>query len=269
MKKFSPVTSSQRHTVLVNKTHLWKCKPFKNLTFYKFDNAGRNNTGHITVFHRGSGHRKKLRVIDFYKTFFGIPFKSIGLEFDPNRSSFISLVVYKNGLVTYQLANFKLPLNSVLYSTFLGNLNNLLHLGFNSPLNKIPLGSLVNSVELYPSKGAQLIRSAGGYGQVLRHNIGIYSVIKLRSKEKRLINSNCFCTVGMLSNITHKLIVFGKAGRNRWLGKNPITRGVAMNAVDHPHGGATSGGKIWVTPWGIATKCKKTRTIKNPWIFNG
>ncbi|WFW29967.1 MAG: 50S ribosomal protein L2 [Wolbachia endosymbiont of Menacanthus eurysternus] len=255
MKCFNPTTPSSRGTVLVNRTGLSKYKPEKLLTFGKKSSGGRNSYGRITTRHRGGGHKRKYRIIDFKRNRDdqGIIEK---IEYDPNRSGFLALVSY-SGVKSYILAPQNVKPGDIVVS---GNNADILP-GNCLPLRYIPVGSFVHGVELKPGNGAVIARAAGCYAQIVGRD-GDYVLLHLRSGQVRLVLSSCKATVGMMSNPNHKNKKLGKAGRNRWLGIRPTVRGVAMNPVDHPHGGGegrTSGGRHPVTLWGVATKGKKTR----------
>ncbi|QKX01589.1 50S ribosomal protein L2 [Wolbachia endosymbiont of Cruorifilaria tuberocauda] len=257
MKFLNPVTPSSRGTVLVSKVGLSKDKPEKSLTFGKKSSGGRNNYGRITVRHKGGGHKRKYRVVDFKRNRAdqGIVEK---IEYDPNRSGFLALILYKSDNTrSYILAPQNVKPGDLVIS---GDTADILA-GNCLPLKYIPVGSFVHGVELKPGGGAIIARAAGCYAQIIGHDNN-YVLLRLRSGQVRLILSSCRATIGVVSNLDRKNRKLGKAGRNRWLGVRPTVRGVAMNPVDHPHGGGegkTSGGRHPVTPWGIATKGKKTR----------
>ncbi|MCA4775261.1 50S ribosomal protein L2 [Wolbachia endosymbiont of Mansonella ozzardi] len=257
VKFLNPVTPSSRGTVLVSKVGLSKDKPEKLLTFGKKSSGGRNNYGRITTRHKGGGHKKKYRIVDFKRNRNdqGIVEK---IEYDPNRSGFLALISYKsNDTKSYILAPQNIKPGDVVMS---GDDADILP-GNCLSLKCIPVGSFVHGIELKPGNGAVIARAAGCYAQIVGRD-GNYVLLRLRSGQVRLVLSSCKATIGVMSNPNRKNRKLGKAGRSRWLGVRPAVRGVAMNPVDHPHGGGegkTSGGRHPVTPWGIATKGKKTR----------
>ncbi len=218
--------------------------------------------GRITCRHRGGGHKRLYRIIDFKRDKYNIPAKVAGIEYDPNRSARIALLNYLDGEKRYILAPSELKMGDTVLSGEQVDIKP----GNALPLRNIPLGALIHNVELKPKKGAQLIRSAGGYGQLLAKE-GSYAQIRLPSNEVRMVHLECYATIGQVSNLDHENIARGKAGRTRWLGRRPKVRGVAMNPVDHPLGGGegkTSGGRHPVTPWGVPTRGFKTRDRKKP-----
>jgi large subunit ribosomal protein L2 len=261
IKELKPFTSSSRGTVLVNYEGLWRGKPEKTLVKGKKSSSGRNNAGEITVRHKGGGHKRKYRIVDFRQSRIIKDHDTKAfierIEYDPNRTAFIALIRYEGGELSYILAPEGLKKGD---NISIGN-NSEIATGNVMSLSHIPVGSVVHNIELKPGCGGQLARSAGSSAQVVGRD-GIYTMISLPSGEKRLILSECCATIGVVSNLDNKNIKLGKAGRSRWLGIRPTVRGVAMNPVDHPHGGGegkTSGGRHPVTPWGVPTKGKKTR----------
>ncbi|WP_333023701.1 50S ribosomal protein L2 [Wolbachia endosymbiont of Pentidionis agamae] len=260
MKFLNPFTPSSRGTVLIDRSILSKAKPEKSLTCGKVASGGRNNYGRITVRHIGGGHKKQYRIVDFKRSKNGNAVVQ-RIEYDPNRSAFLALILYEEDNVkSYILAPHGIKLGDVISS---GDHSDILP-GNCLSLKCIPIGSFVHNVELKPDKGASIARAAGSCAQVVGHS-GNYVLLRLRSGQMRLILSTCKASIGVVSNIDHKNIKLGKAGRSRWLGIRPSVRGVAMNPVDHPHGGGegkTSGGRHPVTPWGVSTKGKKTRKRK-------
>jgi len=261
LKSFKPITPSLRQLVIVDRTGLWKGKPVKALTSGKVDPGGRNNHGHITAHHRGGGHKRRLRTIDFKRRKFNVAATVERLEYDPNRSGFIALIKYADGELSYILAPQRLKAGDEVVSGERVDIKP----GNAMPLANMPVGTIVHNVELKKGKGGQLARSAGTYAQLVGKDAG-YAQIKLNSGELRLVSGECLATVGAVSNPDNQNTVVGKAGRTRWLGRRPVVRGVAMNPVDHPHGGGegkTSGGRHPVTPWGKPTKGKKTRKNKS------
>ena len=260
LKTFKPYTKSTRGTILVDRTGLWKGKPFKSLVSPKNSMKGRNNNGHITSINRSGGHKKMYRHVDFHRKKFDMPASVERIEYDPNRSSFIALIQYEDGEKSYILAPQKINIGDKVIS---GNKVDIKP-GNAMPISSIPLGTLLHNIELRPGKGGQLARAAGTYVQLIGRDQG-YSILRLTSGEVRLVLSSCMASVGSVSNPDNKNTNDGKAGRSRWLGKRPHVRGVAMNPIDHPHGGGegrTSGGRHPVTPWGKPTKGKRTRSNK-------
>lgn len=260
LKTFNPITPSLRELIQVDRSGLWKGKPFKPLTEGQTKSGGRNNHGRITSRNRGGGSKRLYRIIDFKRDRLDEVATVERIEYDPNRSSFIALIVYEDGKKSYILAPQKLASGDKIVSGEKVDIK----IGNCLPLRNIPVGTTVHNVEMKPGKGGQLARSAGGYVDLIGKDSG-YAQIKLRSGEVRIVPLECKATIGVLSNPDKKNINLGKAGRNRWLGWRPSVRGVAMNPVDHPHGGGegkTSGGRHPVTPWGFPTKGKKTRKNK-------
>jgi large subunit ribosomal protein L2 len=260
LKSYKAITPSLRQLVIVDRSGLWKGKPVKALTKGKSESGGRNNHGHITAHHRGGGHKRRLRLVDFKRSKFDVAATVERLEYDPNRSAFIALVKYTDGELAYILAPQRLKAGDQVVSGERVDIKP----GNAMPLANMPVGTIVHNVELKKGRGGQLARSAGTYAQLVGKDAG-YAQIKLNSGELRLVPAECLATVGAVSNPDQQNIVIGKAGRTRWLGHRPVVRGVAMNPVDHPHGGGegkTSGGRHPVTPWGKPTKGKKTRKNK-------
>ena len=261
LKTFNPTTPSQRQLVLVDRSGLWKGKPEKGLTEGLTKSGGRNNTGRLTARRRGGGHKRTYRMVDFKRRKHDIAATVERLEYDPNRSAFIALIRYEDGELSYILAPQRLGVgDSVVSGTQVD-----VKPGNAMPLRSMPVGTIVHNVELKIGRGGQMARSAGAYAQIVGRDQG-YAIIKLGSGEQRLVQGDCMATVGAVSNPDHSNQNLGKAGRNRWLGWRPAVRGVAMNPVDHPHGGGegrTSGGRHPVTPWGKPTKGKKTRSNKS------
>ncbi len=260
LKKYNPSTSSQRGLLLVNKSGLWKGRSLKSLSLGLNRKSGRNNIGRITSRHRGGGCKRKYRLIDFKRNKDGIEAVVERIEYDPNRTAFIALLRYKDGVNSYILAPNMLKVGDVVISGDNVDIKD----GNCLPLRDIPIDTVIHNIEMKVGKGGQLVRAAGMFASVIGKNLG-YAQVKLLSGEIRLIPLACRATVGMISNLDQRNINIAKAGRNRWLGKRPRVRGVAMNPVDHPHGGGegkTSGGRHPVTPWGKLTKGKKTRKNK-------
>jgi large subunit ribosomal protein L2 len=260
LKSYKAITPSLRQLVIVDRAGLWKGKPVKALTSGKSETGGRNNHGHITAHHRGGGHKRRLRLVDFKRRKFDVAATVERLEYDPNRSGFIALIKYADGELAYILAPQRLKAGDQVVSGERVDIKP----GNAMPLANMPVGTIVHNVELKKGRGGQLARSAGTYAQLVGKDAG-YAQIKLNSGELRMVPAECLATVGAVSNPDQQNIVIGKAGRTRWLGHRPVVRGVAMNPVDHPHGGGegkTSGGRHPVTPWGKPTKGKKTRKNK-------
>ena len=265
LKILKPTTPGQRGTVLVSKNHLWKGDPYKSLIKPQHSSGGRNNQGRITSRRMGGGVKRKYRLIDFKRTKFDMYAEVVRNEYDPNRSAFISLIKYDDGVFSYILSPQKISVGDKVIS----GQNVEIKEGNCLPLKNIPVGTNVHNIELKPGAGGQLARSAGTSVQIISKE-DLYVQLRLVSGEIRLVNKNCFATIGIVSNADNKNIKLGKAGRKRYLGFRPKVRGVVMNPVDHPHGGGegrTSGGRHPVTPWGQPTKGKKTRTNKKTNVF--
>ena len=261
LKKYNPTSPGQRGLVLVDRSGLWKGKPVKTLTEGLNKSGGRNNLGRVTARRRGGGHKRSYRLVDFKRAKFDVWATVERLEYDPNRTAFIALIKYEDGETSYILAPQRLQVGDKVISGRQVDIKP----GNSMPLSAMPIGTIVHNVELKPGKGGQLARSAGAYVQFVGRDQG-YALIRLNSGEQRMVRAECMATVGAVSNPDHANIKLGKAGRNRWLGKRPSVRGVAMNPVDHPHGGGegkTSGGRSPVSPWGKPTKGKRTRSNKS------
>jgi len=260
LKTFKPTSPAQRQLVQVDRSELWKGKPVKKLTEGLTKTAGRNNTGRVTARRRGGGHKRRYRLVDFKRTKFDVVGTVERLEYDPNRTAFIALITYNDGEQAYILAPQRLGVGDKVIAADRADIKP----GNAMPLKSIPVGTIVHTVEMKPGKGGQMARSAGTYVQIVGRDAG-YALLRLTSGEVRMVRSECMATVGAVSNQDQQNINLGKAGRNRWLGRRPAVRGVAMNPVDHPHGGGegrTSGGRHPVSPWGKPTKGKKTRSNK-------
>jgi len=266
LKHYNPITPSTRQLVLVDRSELYKGKPVKALTEGKSSAGGRNNLGRVTVRFRGGGHKKSYRVVDFKRRGkLGMAAKVERLEYDPNRSAFIALIRYADDTLSYIIAPQRLSVGDEVIAGESVDIKP----GNAMPAANIPVGTIVHNVEMKIGKGGQIARSAGTYAQIVGRDQG-YVILRLNSGEQRLVSGQCFATIGAVSNPDHMNISLGKAGRNRWLGFRPHNRGVAMNPVDHPHGGGegrTSGGRHPVTPWGKPTKGKKTRSNKRTDVF--
>ena len=260
LKTFKPVTPSQRQLVIVDRSELWKGKPVKQLTTGLRAKGGRNNTGRVTLRWRGGGHKQRYRIVDFKRQKDDMAATVERLEYDPNRTAFIALLKYEDGTLGYILAPQRLKAGDQVVSGERVDVKP----GNAMPLKNIPVGTIVHNVEMKPGKGGQIARSAGTYVQLVGRDAG-YALLRLSSGEVRMVRADCRATIGAVSNPDQQNINIGKAGRNRWLGHRPSVRGVAMNPIDHPHGGGegrTSGGRHPVTPWGKPTKGKKTRHNK-------
>ena len=260
LKTFKPVTPSLRGTVLVDRSELWKGKPVKGLTVGKSSSGGRNNHGRTTVRFRGGGHKQSYRVVDFKRRKFDVAATVERLEYDPNRTAWIALLKYADGELAYILAPQRLRAGDTVVSGQRADIKP----GNAMPMAAIPVGTIIHNIEMKPGAGGKLARAAGTYAQLVGKDAG-YAQIKLSSGELRVVRSECMATVGAVSNPDNSNVQIGKAGRQRWLGRRPHNRGVAMNPVDHPHGGGegrTSGGRHPVTPWGKPTKGAKTRHNK-------
>jgi len=261
IKSYKPTSAGRRHQTCSTFEEITTTTPEKSLLVSQTKSGGRNSLGRITSRHIGGGHKQKYRIIDFRREKTSIPAKVASIEYDPNRSARIALLHYVDGEKRYILA----PLDLKVGDTVISGPEADIKPGNALPLRAIPLGTIIHNIELKIGKGAQLARSAGTFAQLMSKE-GKYSQIKLPSGEVRLILQDCYATIGQVGNIDHENVNTGKAGRSRWLGKRPKVRGVAMNPVDHPHGGGegrTSGGRHPVTPWGIPTKGYKTRTNKS------
>lgn len=260
IKNFKPTTPSKRFTSLQTFEDLSKVQPLKSLTTGLRKTGGRNNKGHLSIRHRGGGHKRSYRRIDFRREKLGVPARVTTIEYDPNRSARIALLSYRDGEKRYILAPDGLRIGSTLAS---GPDADILA-GNSLPMRKIPLGTVIHNIEMKQGKGAQIARAAGVSAQLVAKE-GNYAQIKMPSGEVRKIHIDCYATIGQVGNQEHSSVSIGKAGRNRWLGRRSKVRGVAMNPVDHPHGGGegkTSGGRHPLSPWGMPTKGYKTRNSK-------
>ena len=260
LRKFNPTTPSQRQLVLVDRSELWKGRPEKTLTEGLTSAGGRNNHGRITMRRRGGGAKKLYRVIDFKRRKYDIEAKVERIEYDPNRTAFIALVKYLDGELSYIIAPQRLKVGDKIIAGEKVDVKP----GNAMPLRSIPVGTIIHNVELKPGKGGQVARSAGNYAQLVGRD-GAMAQLRLQSGEVRLAPAECMATIGAVSNADHLNETVGKAGRQRHKGNRPSVRGVAMNPIDHPHGGGegrTSGGRHPVTPWGKPTKGRKTRKNK-------
>ncbi len=260
IKTYRPVTETLRFQTRVTSEDLTTNRPHKPLTQAKMRTGGRRNQGDITIWHRGGGHKRKIRIIDFKRDKFGVPATVASIEYDPNRSARIALLHYADGEKRYILQPLGLQVGQKIMS---GPDADIL-VGNALPLRNIPPGTTIHNIELRAGKGAQMVRSAGGSAQLVAKE-GDWALIKLPSGETRKVALDCMATIGQVGNLDHENVSIGKAGRTRWLGIRPTNRGVVMNPVDHPHGGGegkTSGGRHPVTPWGQPTRGFKTRNNK-------
>jgi large subunit ribosomal protein L2 len=260
LKKYNPVTPSTRQLVTVDRSDLWSGRPHKPLIEGLRKSGGRNNRGRMTVRHRGGGHKKLYRVVDFKRHTTLTEGTVERIEYDPNRTAHIALIDYGNDVKSYIIAPQRLAVGDKIIASEDADIK----VGNALPLSRIPIGTIIHNIEMKPLKGAQIARSAGTYAQYVGRDLG-KALLRLSSGELRMVPLKCWAVVGAVSNSDHKNTNLGKAGRSRWLGRRPHVRGVVMNPVDHPHGGGegrTSGGRHPVTPWGKSTKGMKTRNKK-------
>jgi large subunit ribosomal protein L2 len=260
LKQYNPTSPGRRFMTTLDFSDLTAKKPERALTEPLKKTGGRNRRGRITIWFRGGGHKRRYRTIDFRRDKKGVAAKVAAIEYDPNRSARIALLAYADGEKRYILAPDGLKVGHAIVASETADIlpGNAL------PLRAIPAGTMIHNVELRHGKGGQLVRSAGAAAQLVAKE-GEYAQVKLPSGEVRRVHSDCMATIGQVGNLDHKNVSFGKAGRKRWLGRRPHNRGVAMNPIDHPHGGGegrTSGGRHPVTPWGKPTKGRKTRNNK-------
>ncbi len=260
LKTYKPVTPSTRGLVLIDRSQLHKGRPVKELTEGLKKTGGRNHFGRITTRHIGGGHKRRYRMIDFKRRKFDISGVVERIEYDPNRTAFIALIKYDDGELNYILAPQRLKAGDRVVSGEKADIKP----GNAMPLKSIPVGTIIHNVEMKPGKGGQMARSAGTFVQLVGKDQGM-ALVRLASGEQRLVQAECMATIGAVSNPDNQNTKLGKAGRKRWMGIRPTVRGVAMNPIDHPHGGGegrTSGGRHPVTPWGKNTKGKRTRNNK-------
>jgi large subunit ribosomal protein L2 len=260
LRTFNPTSPGRRQLVVVDRSELHKGRPEKSLVEGMRKQGGRNNMGRITVRHQGGGAKRLYRRIDFKRNKLDVPATVVRLEYDPNRTGFIALLEYEDGEKSYILAPQRLKAGDVVIASERADVKP----GNAMPLKSMPVGTIIHNVEMKPKKGGQIARSAGAYAQLVGRDRGD-AQIRLNSGELRIVPDSCFATVGAVSNPDHLNENIGKAGRKRWMGIRPTVRGVAMNPIDHPHGGGegrTSGGRHPVTPWGKPTKGRKTRHNK-------
>jgi large subunit ribosomal protein L2 len=260
LKTFKPVTPGLRQVVLIDRRELYKGGPIKNLTEGLKSTGGRNNHGHITTRHHGGGHRRRYRMVDFKRKKFDVAATVERIEYDPNRTSFIALIKYADGQLSYIIAPQRLAVGDSVVSGERVDIKP----GNALPMRNIPVGTVIHNVELKPGSGGKIARSAGTFVQLVGKDQG-YALLRLSSGETRRVPGDCLATIGAVSNPDQQNVKIGKAGRNRWMGWRPSVRGTAMNPIDHPHGGGegrTKGGRHPVTPWGQPTKGYKTRHNK-------
>ncbi|NOZ07463.1 MAG: 50S ribosomal protein L2 [FCB group bacterium] len=263
VRSLRPITPSQRYKTISTFEEITKDRPERKLTEALRKTGGRNNNGRITSRRRGGGHKRRYRIIDFKRNKYDVAGKVIAIEYDPNRSSRIALVEYEDGERRYILAPDGVKVDTPILSS---RERTPIKPGNSTPMANIPDGMLVHNIEMKPGKGGQMARSAGTYARIMAKEGGMVT-LKLPSGEMRMIPDSCQATIGVVGNKSHENIDIGKAGRNRWLGRRPKVRGVAMNPIDHPHGGGegrTSGGRHPVSPWGTPAKGYKTRKKKHP-----
>ena len=259
IKKYKPITPTLRYTTGYTFEEITKKEPEKSLIVPLPKKAGRNNQGRITCRHRGGGHKRHYRIIDFKRNKIDIPAKVAAIEYDPNRTSRIALLHYVDGEKRYIIAPAGIKVGDILMSGTKAEIKT----GNALPLERIPLGTIIHNIEFKPGRGGQIARSAGNYGQLVAKE-GNWVHVKMPSGDVHILRKECFATIGKVGNAEHNEIVIGKAGRKRWLGIRPTVRGVAMNPVDHPMGGGeakTSGGGHPVSPWGVLAKGGKTRKL--------
>jgi large subunit ribosomal protein L2 len=260
VKRYRPTSAGQRFITTIDTKDLTKKKPERSLIEVKKKHSGRNNNGHITVRHKGGGTRRQYRIIDFKRQKDAIPAKVAAIEYDPNRSARIALLNYKDGEKRYILAPVGLEIGQVVESGEGADIKT----GNCLPIKNIPLGTVIHNIELRPGEGGKLVRSAGSSAQLMAKE-GDYAQVRMPSGEVRKVAMVCRATIGQLGNLDHENVVIGKAGRIRHMGKRPSVRGIAMNPVDHPHGGGearSTSGRPPTTPWGQMTMGKKTRRNK-------
>lgn len=258
LKTYRPTSPGMRHMVRVDRSQLWKGAPVKMLVEGKSRTGGRNNDGRITTRHIGGGHKQAYRKIDFKRRKSDVAATVERIEYDPNRTAFIALIKYEDGILSYILAPQRLGVGDQVIS----GENVDVKPGNAMPLASMPIGTIIHNVELKPGRGGQIARSAGAFVQLVGRDSG-WAILKLNSGETRKVRAECMASVGAVSNPDHGNEVIGKAGRARWKGTRPTVRSVAMNPIDHPNGGRTNGGKHWATPWGKPTKGFKTRRNKS------
>ena len=257
LKTYNPTSPGRRHMVMVDRSQLWKGKPVKGLVEGLNRSGGRGNSGRITSRRKGGGHKSAYRLVDFKRDKHDVTATVERLEYDPNRTAYIALITYSDGEQAYILAPQRLGVGDQVTAGASVDVKP----GNCMPLGAMPVGTIIHNIETKAGKGGQLARAAGTYAMLAGRDQG-YALLKLKSGETRMVRSECMATVGAVSNPDHVNEIIGKAGRARWMGKRPVSRGIARNPVDHPNGGRTNGGKHWATPWGQPTKGKKTRNNK-------
>ncbi|TPW08484.1 MAG: large subunit ribosomal protein L2 [Alphaproteobacteria bacterium] len=257
LKTFRPTSPGRRQLVIVDRSDLYKGKPVKKLTQGLTKSGGRNNAGRVTAFRHAGGHKRTYRIIDFKRRKWDVPATIERLEYDPNRTAWIALLKYADGELAYIIAPQRVKVGDAVIAAEKADVKP----GNAMPLRSIPVGTIIHCIEIKPLKGAQMVRSAGSYAQLVGRDAG-YAQLRLTSGEVRMVPDGCMATIGAVSNPDNMNEVWGKAGRSLWLGRKPSVRGVAMNPVDHPHGGGegkTSGARHPTTPWGKKTRGPKTR----------
>lgn len=262
IRSFKPTSPGRRQMTVLTFEEITKTTPERSLLAPLRKKGGRNNAGRLTVRHKGGGHKRRYRLIDFKRNKDGIPARVASIEYDPNRSANIALLNYADGFKAYIIAPYGLEVGQEIINGPDADIK----VGNTLPLKNIPVGTLIHNIELKPGKGGQLVRSAGGAAQLMAKE-GSYATLRLPSGEMRMVHMECRATIGQVGNLDHENVTIGKAGRNRWLGKRPTVRGAVMNPVDHPHGGGEGRNPIGrnpVTPWGKPALGAKTRKKKNP-----
>jgi len=265
LKHYKPITPTLRERVSIDyrKDNIWRGSPLKSLLGKKTKTGGRANTGKISSFHKSGGHKQRYRKIDFHRKLYNVLGTVIRIEYDPNRSAYIALIAYENGELTYIIAPHGLSIGSNILCSISEEIP--IQLGNTMPLKNVPVGTNIHNIEISPKRGGQLARSAGTFCRLLKKDKDT-ALLRLSSGQQITVSSLCLCTIGIVSKLDYTNINKGKAGRSRWLGISPTVRGVAMNPIDHPHGGGegrTSGGRCSVTPWGLPTKGYKTKRKKH------
>jgi len=264
MKLLNPITPSNRHRSILIKKDIEKSKPIKGLIIGIHKKSGHNNQGKITIYNRGGGHKRNYRKIDLKRSLINIEAIVLRIEYDPNRSANIALICYKNGILSYIIAPNDIKIGDIIQS----GIKIQSKLGNSIIIKNIMIGTIIHNIELVPGKGGKIARAAGTYALLINKYKNGFAMLRLSSGEIRMVSVLCMATIGVVSNIKYNNIIHGKAGALRWLNRKPCVRGVAMNPVDHPHGGRTKGGRPSVTPWGRITKGMRTVIKKNKLILN-
>jgi large subunit ribosomal protein L2 len=264
MKLFNAITPSNRHRSILIKKHLWHKKPIKKLTIGIHKQSGHNNQGKITIYNRGGGHKRRYRKIDIKRSLINIQAIVLRIEYDPNRTANIALICYKNGILSYIIAPNNIKIGDIIQS----GIKIQSKIGNSLIIKNIMVGTIIHNIELLPGKGGKIARSAGTYALLINKNKNGNAMLRLSSGEIRMVSVLCMATIGVVSNLKHNNINYGKAGALRWINRKPCVRGVAMNPVDHPHGGRTKGGRPSVTPWGRITKGMRTVLKKNKLVLS-